>query len=196
MGRVTFPFKSAQIHMAVEGSTGGTTLGLHMAADAIRDGGRVLWASPEMPDGVRFGQLFEHLSLADSSKFHAMNLVGNLSQAVDVLVETSTAHPSVRLVVLDDWCAHSGRIPVDRINDMSTLGSSLGDDISLVLISKAGINAGDSPSDLTVRGKEKMHAAGFPIWTLTRKQDGPKRTVGINDQLIECRIDDEGFVED
>jgi hypothetical protein len=125
-----------------------------------------------------------------------MNLVGNLSQAVDVLVETSTALPSVRLVVLDDWCAHSGRIPVDRINDMSTLGSSLGDDISLVLISKAGINAGDSPSDLTVRGKEKMQAAGFQIWTLTRKQDGPKRTVGINDQLIECRIDDEGFVED
>ena len=196
MGRVTFPFQSGCIHLAVEGSTGGTTLGLHMAADAIRDGGRVLWASPDMPDGVRFGQLFDHLSLADSSKFHAMNLVGNLSQAVDVLVETSAALPSVRLVVLDDWCAHSGRIPVDRINDMSNLASSLGDDISLVLISKAGINAGDSKSDLTVRGREKMEEAGFQIWTLTRKQDGPKRSIKVNDEIIDCRIDDEGFVED
>ena len=195
MPRVIFPFESARVHLAVEGSTGGTTLGLHMAADAIRDGGRVLWASPDMPDGVRFGQLFEHLSLADSSKFHAMNLVGNLRQAVDVLVETSTSLPSVRLVVLDDWCAHSGRIPIDRINDMSNLASSLGDEVSLVLISKAGINAGDSQTDLTVRGKEKMQQAGFQIWTLTRKRDGPKRTVKISDKTIECRIDDEGFVE-
>ena len=115
MARLTFPFENARVHLAVEGSTGGTTLGLHMAADAIKHGGRVLWASPEMPDGVRFGQLFEHLSLADSSKFHAMNLVGSLSQAVDVLVQTSTALPSVRLIVLDDWCAQSGRIPSDRI---------------------------------------------------------------------------------
>ena len=195
MPRVIFPFESARVHLAVEGSTGGTTLGLHMAADAIRDGGRVLWASPDMPDGVRFGQLFEHLSLADSSKFHAMNLVGNLRQAVDVLVETSTSLPSVRLVVLDDWCAHSGRIPIDRINDMSNLASSLGDEVRLVLISKTGINAGDSQTDLTVRGKEKMQQAGFQIWTLTRKRDGPKRTVKISDKTIECRIDDEGFVE-
>ena len=195
MGRVTFPFESAHFTMAVVRSTGGPTVGFQMAGVAIRVGGRVLWASPDMPDGVRFGQLFEHLSLADSSKFHAMNLVGNLSQAVDVLVETSTALPSVRLVVLDDWCAHSGRIPLDRINDMSNLASSLGDGICLVLISKAGINAGDSQSDLTVRGKEKMQEAGFQIWTLTRKQDGPKRTVKINDEMIECRIADEGFVE-
>jgi hypothetical protein len=78
---------------------------------------------------------------------------------------------------------------------MSNLASSLGDEICLVLISKAGINAGDSQSDLTVRGKEKMQEAGFQIWTLTRKQDGPKRTVKMNDEIIECRIADEGFVE-
>jgi hypothetical protein len=78
---------------------------------------------------------------------------------------------------------------------MSNLASSLNDDISLVLISKAGINAGDSQSDLTVRGEEKMQQSGFQIWTLTRKQDGPKRTVKIDDEIIECRIDDEGFVE-
>ena len=60
MTRMSFPHDGGRIHLAVEGSTGGTTLGLHMAADAIEQGGRVLWAAPEMPDGVRFGQLFEH----------------------------------------------------------------------------------------------------------------------------------------
>ena len=195
MARLTFPFENARVHLAVEGSTGGTTLGLHMAADAIEDGGRVLWASPEMPDGVRFGQLFEHLSLADSSKFHAMNLVGSLSQAVDVLVETSTALPSVRLIVLDDWCAQSGRIPSDRIQDAEHLAERLNSDIGLVLISKAGINAGGEGSSLNVRGEDKMKSAGFQIWTLERPTDGPRRSITMNGDVNPCRIDDQGFVD-
>ena len=195
MARLTFPFENARVHLAVEGSTGGTTLGLHMAADAIEHGGRVLWASPEMPDGVRFGQLFEHLSLADSSKFHAMNLVGSLSQAVDVLVETSTALPSVRLIVLDDWCAQSGRIPSDRIQDAEHLAERLSSDIGLVLISKAGINAGGEGSSLNVRGEDKMKSAGFQIWTLERPTDGPRRNITMNGDVNPCRIDDQGFVD-
>lgn len=195
MARLTFPFENARVHLAVEGSTGGTTLGLHMAADAIEHGGRVLWASPEMPDGVRFGQLFEHLSLADSSKFHAMNLVGSLSQAVDVLVETSTALPSVRLIVLDDWCAQSGRIPSDRIQDAEHLAERLSSDIGLVLISKAGINAGGEGSSLNVRGEDKMKSAGFQIWTLERPKDGPRRNITMNGDVNPCRIGDEGFVD-
>ena len=195
MARLTFPFENTRVHLAVEGSTGGTTLGLHMAADAIEHGGRVLWASPEMPDGVRFGQLFEHLSLADSSKFHAMNLVGSLSQAVDVLVETSTALPSVRLIVLDDWCAQSGRIPSDRIQDAEHLAERLSSDIGLVLISKAGINAGGEGSSLNVRGEDKMKSAGFQIWTLERPTDGPRRNITMNGDVNPCRIDDQGFVD-
>lgn len=165
-----------------------------MAADVIGDGGRVLWASPDMPDGVRFGQMFEHLSLADSSRYHAMNLVGSLSQAVSVLVETSTALPSVRLIVLDDWCEHSGRIPAQRIVDASTLASSLSSDITLLLISKSGINAGDGEAAITVRGEAKMVAEGFQIWTLKRPADGPVRTIEINGEERTCRIDDQGFV--
>jgi hypothetical protein len=191
---MSFPSDGERIHLAVEGSTGGTTLGLHMAADVIGDGGRVLWASPDMPDGVRFGQMFEHLSLADSSRYHAMNLVGSLSQAVSVLVETSTALPSVRLIVLDDWCEHSGRIPAQRIVDASTLASSLSSDITLLLISKSGINAGDGEAAITVRGEAKMVAEGFQIWTLKRPADGPVRTIEINGEERTCRIDDQGFV--
>ena len=40
-------------HLAVEGACGGTTLGLQLARQTIEDGGRVLWAAPELPDGVR-----------------------------------------------------------------------------------------------------------------------------------------------
>ena len=56
-----------------------------MAKQAISDGGRVLWASPEMPDATRFSQIFSEISLTESSRFHAMNLVGNVDQALDSL---------------------------------------------------------------------------------------------------------------
>lgn len=193
MTRMSFPHDGGRIHLAVEGSTGGTTLGLHMAADAIGQGGRVLWAAPEMPDGVRFGQLFEHLSLADSSRFHAMNLVGSLTQAVEVLVETSTALPSVSLIVLDDWCDQSGRIPNARVKDARTLGHSLDSAITLLLISKGGTDAGSNEKSLNVRSEAAMLEGGFQIWTLERQNDGPVRLVTCGDTRYECRLTDEGF---
>lgn len=193
MTRMSFPHDGGRIHLAVEGSTGGTTLGLHMAADAIGQGGRVLWAAPEMPDGVRFGQLFEHLSLADSSRFHAMNLVGSLTQAVEVLVETSTALPSVSLIVLDDWCDQSGRIPNARVKDARTLGHSLDSAITLLLISKGGTDAGSNEKNLNVRSEAAMIEGGFQIWTLERQNDGPVRLVTCGDTRYECRLTDEGF---
>ena len=66
MERHDFALDGDRIHLAVEGSTGGTTLGLHLAADAIENWKRVLWASVEMPDPARFSQLFSHLSLVES----------------------------------------------------------------------------------------------------------------------------------
>ena len=195
MPRKAFPLEGSKIHLAVEGSTGGTTLGLHMAADTIEQGGRVLWASPDMPDGVRFGQLFDHLSLADSSRFHAMNLVGSLTQAVGVLLETSTSLPSVRLVVLDDWCEESGRIPAGRIKDAGALADALNPNITLLLISKAGIDAGNGGASMAVRGRKGMVDCGFQIWTLERPADGPSRNITIGDEAQVCRIEDSGYVE-
>ena len=59
MARWKFQSENNLIHLAVEGSVGGTSLGLHVAADVIGDGGRVLWVGEEMPDNQRFSQLFK-----------------------------------------------------------------------------------------------------------------------------------------
>ncbi|DAC22785.1 MAG TPA: hypothetical protein D7H89_01885, partial [Candidatus Poseidoniales archaeon] len=114
---------------------------------------------------------------------------------VDVLVQTSNALPSVRLIVLDDWCAQSGHIPSDRVQDAQHLAERLSDDIGLVLISKAGTNAGGEGSSLNVRGHDKMKSAGFEIWSLERPTDGPRRSITINGDVKTCRIEDEGFVD-
>ena len=103
------------IHLAVEGSCGGTSLGVQLARQVIEDGGRVLWAAPEFPDGIRFSQLFEGMELTASSRFHAMNLGGNISKSLESLKNSAKMLPGVTLVVLDDYCSDSGQLSNDVV---------------------------------------------------------------------------------
>ena len=75
----------SSIHLAVEGSCGGTTLGLQMARQAISDGGRVLGHRPKCLMLLVFLRFFSDISPTESSRFHAMNLVGNVDQSLDSL---------------------------------------------------------------------------------------------------------------
>ena len=101
----------------------GAPLGLHAAADTIESGQRVLWASVDMPDAGRFSQLFDHLSLVESSRFHAMNFGGKFERAIDAMVEAVNALPSVGLVVMDDWCEASGRLDGERLRHIKRFSS-------------------------------------------------------------------------
>ncbi|MCH1423215.1 MAG: hypothetical protein L7U62_06995 [Candidatus Poseidoniaceae archaeon] len=195
MERYRFEKSSAKIHLAVEGSIGGTSLGLHMATDVIERGGRVLWASPFMPDGVRFGQLFSHLSLANSAKYHAMNIGGDFDQAVEILIQTSNSLPSVELIVMDDWCEHSGRISGEKIKAVEKLATQTTDDICVLLISKGSIDAsGNATTAVVARAKDAMKSAGFEIWRLERPKDGPHRTLSTEKDVKNLRLEEEGFV--
>ena len=194
MGRALFEVGGKNIHLAVEGSIGGTTLGLHIATDVIQSGGRVLWASPLMPDNVRFGQMFAHLSLAHSSRYHAMNLVGDFNQAVDILIDTSNSLPSVQLVVLDDWCETSGKIPSEKIAAVKRLSETINDDICLLLTSKGSVDAsGKSNSAIIARGEQAMRKVGFEIWRLERLKDGPHRTLVRSKETTELKLEETGF---
>ena len=194
MGRVLFEVGGENIHLAVEGSIGGTTLGLHIATDVIERGGRVLWASPFMPDNVRFGQLFAHISLAHSSRYHAMNLVGDFNQAMDILIATSNSLPSVELIVLDDWCEKSGKIASEKMASVQRLAEQIDDDICLLLTSKGSIDAsGNSNTVIVARGEKVMRKAGFEIWRLERPKDGPFRTLVRSDESTELKLEEAGF---
>ena len=157
MERYNFGLTGERIHLAIEGSTGGTSLGLHVAADVIEAGQRVLWASVDMPDPARFSQLFQHLSLVESSRFHAMNFGGRFDRAVDAVLEAATSLPSVGLVVMDDWCPASGRIPSDRLDHIQRVADECPAHVSVVLISKGSVDASGSTNDpIVARGAEAM----------------------------------------
>ena len=195
MQRYNFGLTGERIHLAIEGSTGGTSLGLHVAADVIEAGQRVLWASVDMPDPARFSQLFQHLSLVESSRFHAMNFGGRFDRAVDAVLEAANSLPSVGLVVMDDWCPASGRIPSDRLDHIQRVADECPAHVSVVLISKGSVDASGSTNDpIVARGAEAMAKKGFTVWRLWRGKHGAQRILDRSGTHVELTIEDSGFV--
>lgn len=195
MERYNFGLTGERIHLAIEGSTGGTSLGLHVAADVIEAGQRVLWASVDMPDPARFSQLFQHLSLVESSRFHAMNFGGRFDRAVDAVLEAANSLPSVGLVVMDDWCPASGRIPSDRLDHIQRVADECPAHVSVVLISKGSVDASGSTNDpIVARGAEAMAKKGFTVWRLWRGKHGAQRILDRSGTHVELTIEDSGFV--
>ena len=81
---------------------------------------------------------FSDISPTESSRFHAMNLVGNVDQSLDSLEKTATALPNVVLVVLDDYCPESGHIPSDVVGAVNKLIAKT--TWTTLLISKGGVS--------------------------------------------------------
>ncbi len=188
---------SNRIHMAVEGSVGGTTVGLHIAADVIQSGGRVLWVGLSMPNPHRFPQLFGHLSPVSSSRFHAMMIAGALDKAVDSVISAAETLPSVELVVLDDWCETSGKIPKADLSLVKLLGESLSDKIRLLLISKGSVDAsGKRQGAIFARAETYFSDINYDIWTFSRSNDGHRRTLSMGDKSESLRIVDGGLESD
>ncbi len=183
------PLDGSSIHLAVEGSSGGTSLGIQLARQAIDVGGRVLWASPELPDGTRFSQIFEGMELTASSRFHAMNLVGNIDQSLTSLKNSANMLPGVSLVVIDDYCPESGQIPATIIKAVNQFIEN--SDWTTLLISKGGVSMDSTP--LIARAKNKMKADA--VWLLTRPNPDSKRVLWINESSVELRLTEEGFVQ-
>lgn len=182
-----------RIHLSVDGGCGGTTLGLHSAVDEIQGEGRVLWASPNMPNATRFSQLFTSLNIVEASRFHAMNLIGNMERCVDAIVEAEQNLPSVGLIVLDDWCEPTGRIPSKNVKAVIDLKNRIKDSTTLLLISKAGTEVNSNEGAVKPRSEANFKEEGFHIWTL---QETEQKTKILNngEMELEGRIVDSGFV--
>ena len=150
-----------RIHLSVDGGCGGTTLGLHCAVDEIQGGGRVLWASPHMPNATRFSQLFSSLNIVEASRFHAMNLIGNMERCVDAIVEAEQNLPSVGLIVLDDWCEATGRIPSRNTKAVIDLKKRISESTTLLLISKAGTDVSGNRMEVKPRSEVILRDGGI-----------------------------------
>lgn len=191
--RWVLDLQGKRIHLSVDEGCGGTTLGLHCAVDEIQDGGRVLWASPHMPNATRFSQLFSSLNIVEASRFHAMNLIGNMERCVDAIVEAEQNLPSVGLIVLDDWCEPTGRIPSRHMKAVTDLKKRIDDSTTLLLISKAGTEVNGNNTEVKPRSEAVLKDGGFEIWTLQETEQGSKILICDGTKIV-GKIEDSGFI--
>jgi len=182
-----------RIHLSVDGGCGGTTLGLHCAVDEIQGGGRVLWASPHMPNATRFSQLFSSLNIVEASRFHAMNLIGNMERCVDAIVEAEQNLPSVGLIVLDDWCEATGRIPSRNTKAVIDLKKRINESTKLLLISKAGTDVSGNGTEIKPRSEVILRDGGFEMWTL-KETENKSKILFHNGKELSGKIEDSGFI--
>ena len=182
-----------RIHLSVQGGCGGTTFGLHCAVNEIQTGGRVLWASPEMPNATRFSQLFASLNIVESSRFHAMNLIGAMDRCVDAIVEAEHSLPRVGLVVLDDWCNPTGRIEKESLAAVIDLARRIKPETTLLLISKSGTDVMGSEEAYRSRSKSEFEQKGFDICGLYADQKNALH-LDFNGDVQDCRIEESGFI--
>ena len=182
-----------RIHLSVDGGCGGTTLGLHCAVDEIQGGGRVLWASPHMPNATRFSQLFSSLNIVEASRFHAMNLIGNMERCVDAIVEAEQNLPSVGLIVLDDWCEATGRIPSRNTKAVIDLNNRISESTTLLLISKAGTDVSTNDTEVKPRGEVILRDGGFDIWTL-KETENKSKILFYDGKNLNGKIEESGFI--
>ena len=194
MSRFSIDITDVRIHLGVEGSCGGTSLGLHLAADEILNKNRVLWAGEHMPHPQRFSQLFSHVPLTESSRFHAMSFGVKFERTMNEILLACHSLPGLSLIVLDDWCSKQGHIEKDRIEQISNLAKKMPSGIGLLCISKGGIQMMDARNDeFDVRAKNKMIEIGFSTAVLKKSPDGHKRIFEHEGNVIHLDIKDEGY---
>ena len=97
---------------------------------------------------------------------------------------------------MDDWCERSGRISKDKISAVEKLAEETLDEICILLISKGSIDAsGKAKSAVVARARDSMESAGFEVWRLERPKDGPHRTLSTEDEVLNLRLEEEGFFD-
>ena len=191
--RWSLDLSGKRIHLSVHGGCGGTTFGLHSAVNEIQSGGRVLWASPDMPNASRFSQLFASLNIVESSRFHALNLIGAMDRCVDAIVEAERSLPRVGLIVLDDWCSPTGRIEKDHMDAVVDLAKRIDSSTTLLLVSKAGTDVTGDDEAFRARSKTKFEKENFEIWGLYGNERGELH-LDMDGSVSTGKIVESGFV--
>lgn len=97
--------------------------------------------------------------------------------------------PGVALVVLDDYCPDSGKIPATIMKSVNEFLEN--SDWTTLLISKGGVSMDKTP--LVARGKNKMEAD--VTWLLTRPDQDSKRVLWIDENPIDLRLSEEGYIQ-
>ena len=123
-----------------------------------------------------------------------MMIAGALDKAIEAVISAANTLPSVELIVLDEWCESSGKIPKNQLELISKLGTSIDQNIRLLLISKGSVDAsGNRKGEIFARAENFFVNDGYEIWTLSRGSTGYIRKLTSNGEVTRLKIEENGF---
>jgi hypothetical protein len=183
------PQISGCIHLSVAGGCGGTTCGLQYAREILDAGNHVVWICDSIPDGARFSQIFSDVSPSAVSKLHLSAVGDNTEIGINSAIDLMRVLQNIKLVVIDDWTAKTGRVSSTRLKAMHKLiDQCISSDVKLIAISSAYEDAGGTG------WKSRGNLAACETWFLHRSPvDSMMRELHINGNVTQYILSDEGF---
>ncbi|MDE0708274.1 MAG: hypothetical protein OSB33_04930 [Candidatus Poseidoniales archaeon] len=180
---------SGCIHLSVAGGCGGTTCGLQYAREILAAGNHVVWICDKIPNGERFSQIFADVSPSAVSKLHLSAVGENTEMGIKSAIGLLEALQNIRLVVVDDWTAKTGRVSSALLKAMrSLINQCISSDVGLIAISSAYEDAGGSG------WKSRGNLTECETWFLHRSSmDSMMRELHIDDDVTQFILSDEGF---
>ena len=177
------------IHLSVSAGCGGTTFALQHARNALKEGYHVVWICNQIPDGVRFSQIFSDISPASVSKLHLSAVGENIEIGIQSAMDLMNALNNIALIVIDDWTTKSGRPSSNLRNQMHDLVNQCTiHGMPLLAISAAYENADGGG------WKSRGSLDGCDVWYLHRSErDSMIRELHIGDDVSEYTLHEEGF---
>lgn len=188
------PSPPARLHLSSPPKAGRTTFALQQAREEIRSGKRVIWGSEDMPDGVRFSQIFSDLDISSASRFHALNTGGEYQRALEEISRTARILPGVSLVVIDDWTPIKGRVKSDSLKAIEKLSAEIPENCDLIITSASHSDA-SGVKDLVVKGMKETEKLDFETWIISRESEDSKRTLNTTNSVHKLVLDEVGFIE-
>jgi len=189
---MALPDIGKRVHLSSTPKTGRTTFCLQQAREHIASGSRVIWGSEEMPDNVRFSQIFSELDISEASRFHSMNTGGEFGRALKEISRASELLPGVSLVVIDDWTPVQGRAKKERITAVKRMEEEIGEDCILILTSSAYPDL-SRDEELKARGCKQLESIGFITWFIKREHEDSRRTLFSSDTQYQLLLEESGF---
>ena len=78
------------------------------------------------------------------------------------------------MIVLDDWCEATGRIPSRNTKAVIDLNNRISESTTLLPISKAVTDVSTNDEAVEPRGEVILRDGGFDIWTLKEPENKSK----------------------
>jgi len=108
-------------HISVEPGSKSDSIVLTIILEALRDGGKVIWMTRELPDQRRIIDILGDLNDTKLSNLIVLEFKENLSGKLEEIKSLLDSKNKEDLLIIENWCEKYGRAKSKEINLMKEL---------------------------------------------------------------------------